>query len=234
VLVFAKHYATTRLERELSHIETIGLIGLALLLAILSWRFIEKPIRFKKGWWTFTRIWQGALVTVACFIALTITAAVTKGFPNRLPDYVQRGFTAIALNTPRSECFRNGASTKSAPEQFCQFGAENKQYSLLLWGDSHANMYLTALSKAAKDAGLTGYIATQTGCRATLVDQPNDLTDSAGAACAQFNNEVNAFLAENPSIRTVIIARLWGGGDSLDRTINLINQLVEQGKKSLW
>ena len=51
------------------------------------------------------------------------------------------------------------------------------------------------------------------------------------AACTQFNNEVNAFVAENPSIRTVIIARLWGGCDSLDRAINLINQLVEQGKK---
>jgi peptidoglycan/LPS O-acetylase OafA/YrhL len=74
VLIFAKHYATTRLARELSQLETVSLIGLALLLAILSWRFIEKPTRLKQGWWTFKRIWQGALLTVACFIVLTLAA----------------------------------------------------------------------------------------------------------------------------------------------------------------
>jgi peptidoglycan/LPS O-acetylase OafA/YrhL len=231
VLVFGKHFAKTRLDRELSHPENLALIGLALLLAILSWRFVEKPIRFKQGWWTTKRVWQGALLTVACFIVLTIAAAITKGFPNRLPDYVQRGFATVALNTPRSECFRNESSIKSASEQFCQFGAENQQPSLLLWGDSHANMYLSALSKAAKDAGITGYIATESGCRATLPDQPNDLKDSAGVACTNFNNEVNAFLANNPSIHTIIIARMWAGGDSSDRTFKLVNQLVEQGKK---
>lgn len=230
VWVFAKLYVTTRLERELSQTEIVSLIGLALMLAILSWRFVEKPIRFKKGWWNFKRLWQGALITMSCFIAVTIATAITKGFPNRLPDYVQRGFTAVAINTPRSECFRNEASTKQAPEQFCQFGADNTPPSLLLWGDSHANMYLSALSEAAKTSGQTGYIATQTGCRATLPNQPNDLTDSVGAACTQFNNEVNAFIASNPAIHTVIIARMWGGGDSLARTIKLINQLIEQGK----
>lgn len=230
VWVFAKLYANTRLERELSQAETVGLIGLALVLAVLSWRFVEKPIRFKNGWWSSKRVWQGALITLSGFIALTIAAAVTKGFPNRLPDYVQRGFAAVALNTPRGECFRNEASQKQAPEQFCQFGANNQQPSLLLWGDSHANMYLSALANAANATGKTGYIATQTGCRATLANQPNDLTGAAGVACTAFNNEVNAFVANNPHIRTVIIARMWGGGDSLHRTIQLINHLLEQGK----
>jgi peptidoglycan/LPS O-acetylase OafA/YrhL len=230
VWVFAKRYVNTRLERELSQAEIVGLIGLALVLALLSWQFVEKPIRFKKGWWSSKRIWQGALITLSGFIALTIAAAVTKGFPNRLPDYVQRGFAAVALNTPRGECFRNEASIKQAPEQFCQFGADNQQPSVLLWGDSHANMYLSALSQAAKISGKTGYIATQTGCRATLANQANDLTGSAGLACTAFNNEVNAFVANHPNIRTVIIARMWGGGDSLNRTIQLINHLIEQGK----
>lgn len=230
VWVFAKRYVNTRLERELCQIEIVGLIGLALVLALLSWQFVEKPIRFKKGWWSAKRIWQSALIILSGFIALTIAAAITKGFPNRLPDYVQHGFAAVALNTPRGECFRNEASIKQAPEQFCQFGADNQQPSVLLWGDSHANMYLSALSQAAKVSGKTGYIATQTGCRATLANQPNDLTGSAGVTCTAFNNEVNAFVANHPNIRTVIIARMWGGGDSLTRTIQLINHLLEQGK----
>ena len=228
VLVFAKEYVNTRLERPLSQFEIVELMSLALILAILSWRFVEKPTRFKKGWWSSKRIWQSALITLSAFITLTIAIAITKGFRNRLPDYAQRSFTNTVI--PRSECFRNEASEKQAPEQFCQFGAENTQASLLLWGDSHASMYITALSKAAKNAGLTGYIATQANCPATLANQPNDLTAAAGAACTQFNNEVNAFIANNPTIRTVIIARLWTGNDSFDRTIKLINYLIEQGK----
>ena len=230
VLVFAKLYVNSRLDRELSPLEIGSLIGLTVLLAFLSCRFIENPIRSNKVFWTSKRIWQGAFITLSGFIALTIFAAVTKGFPNRLPDYVQRGFKAVAVSTPRSECFRNDYSQKKATEQFCQFGIENQQPSILLWGDSHANMYLTALSKAAKDTGLTGYIATQSGCRATLRDQVNDLTGTAELACTAFNNEVNAFVANNPNIHTVIIARMWTGGDSITRTSQLVNHLVELGK----
>lgn len=230
VWVFAKLYVNTRLERELTEIETVCLIVLSLVLAVLSWQFVETPIRFKKGWWSSKRIWQGALATLSVFIALTISAAASKGFPNRLPDYTQPAFAAVALNTPRNECFRNAASIKQAPEQFCQFGADNQQPSLLLWGDSHANMYLSALTLAAKLKGVSGYIATQTGCHATLTNQPNDLKGSEGLACTGFNNEVNAFVTRHTDIQTVIVARMWGRGDSFDSTIQLIKTLVAQGK----
>lgn len=231
VWVFAKLYVNNRLERELLPFEIIGLIGLALILALISWWFVEKPIRFKKGWWSNRRIWQTASATLSVFIVFTILAAINKGFSNRLPDYIQRGFAAVALNTPRGECFRNEASIKQASEQFCQFGVSNQVPSLLLWGDSHANMYLTALSNATSRVGKTGYIATQTGCRATLPNQPNDLTGAAGLACTVFNNEVNVFIANNPNIQTIIIARMWIAGESFNRTLQLINQLVEQGKQ---
>lgn len=102
------------------------------------------------------------------------------------------------------------------------FTAENKQPSLLLWGDSHANMYLSALTLAAKMRSVSGYIATQAECRASLPNQPSDLTGTADVACRNFNNEVNIFLANNPPIRTVIIARQWLDGDSFNRTIQLL------------
>ena len=228
VWVFAKLYVNTRLERELTQLELVELIGLAVILALLSWRFIEKPTRFKSGWWSNKHLWQGALMTLGLFISFTIANAVTKGFPSRLPVFLQHSLVEAGVSTPRGECFRDHDSQKKAKEQFCQFGAENTQASVILWGDSHANMYLNAISKAAEHVGISGYIATQTGCRATLANQQNDLTASAGTACSQFNNEVNIFIENNPNIHTVIIARMWGGGDSLDRSINLIKYLVEK------
>jgi peptidoglycan/LPS O-acetylase OafA/YrhL len=235
ILVFGRQYATGRLERELSQHDIMALMLLALVMAVLSWKFVEKPIRLKTGWWTFKRTWQGALATLVCFIAFTVAAAITRGFPNRLPDYMQRGFLAVSAKAPRSdECFRDVTSKKQAPEQFCRFGAEGSAAgsppSLILWGDSHANMYSNTVSEAAKASGQAGYIAAQSHCRATLPDQGNDLKGAEGLSCTRFNNEVNAFIDGNPSIHTIIIARMWGDADSLDRTIKLINYLVDNGK----
>ncbi len=231
VWVFAKSYVNTRLDRELTQIEIVELIGLVVILAILSWRFVEKPTRLKSGWWSIKRLWQCALITLGLFISFTIANAVTKGLPNRLPVFLQHSLIEADTSTPRGECFRDSGAQKKAAEQFCQFGADNTQPSVLLWGDSHANMYLSAISKAAENVGVSGYIATQSGCRATLPDQYNDdLTGPAGIGCSQFNNEVNIFIKNNPSIHTVIIARIWSGGDSLNKTINLIKYLVKQEK----
>lgn len=230
VLVFARHYSTYYLNHELSNTELFALIVLVLLLSVLSWRFIEKPIRVKQGFWSKQKLYIANAMLITSFIALTISAAMTKGFPQRLPEYVQRGFAAVTLNTPRAECFRNETSTKSAPEAFCQFGNHTPP-NLLLWGDSHANMYLTALTLAANQMTMSGYIATQTGCRPTLADETNDLTGQAGLFCTAFNNEVNHFILNTPSIKTVIIARMWTDKTSMQKTVALIHHLIKQGKQ---
>jgi hypothetical protein len=101
---------------------------------------------------------------------------------------------------------------------------------LLLWGDSHANQYLSALSEAALAVGQGGLIATQSGCRATLSGQTSGLPASIAPACEHFNDEVNTLIAQTPSLHTVVIGRLWSADDSQKRTIALVRQLVQQGK----
>lgn len=234
VLVFGKQFVANHFQRELLPYETASLLLLAIIMALLSWKYVETPLRFKKQWWTFDRIWQGASVVLISYVAFTITTAINKGFPNRLPNYVQRAYKTTAQNTPKPECFRDESSKKSAPDAFCQFGLEvlpeGQSPNFLIWGDSHANMYLSALSEAAISVGQSGFIATQTGCRATLSNQPNDLTNEKGLACTYFNNEVNKLIDETPSINTIIIGRMWGGGESFNRTIDLIKNLLARKK----
>jgi peptidoglycan/LPS O-acetylase OafA/YrhL len=233
ILVLGKLYATARLDRELSQYELAALMLLSLVLGILSWKFVETPVRAKSGWWSSKRIWQGASVTLTCFIIFTITTAVTRGFTNRLPDYIQRELAAVNASMPRDECFRNNASEKKAPEQFCLFGAgipeAKSQPSLILWGDSNANMYLSAIPEAATTVGQAGYIATQSGCRAILPDQLDYFKDSISSGCAKFNIEVNAFIDNTPSIHTIIIAQVWTD-HSFNNTMLLIKHLVDKGK----
>jgi len=230
VLVFAKQYVQM-LERELSALELVGLFLLSLLMATLSWRFVEQPIRSRRGWWTARRLWSGVVVTLIIFFSVGLAIVATKGVPKRLPEYVQRASSAIFVNTPRDECFRRGDSTKDALEEFCSFGqgAVGKP-TLVLWGDSHANQYLSSVSDAAATAGLNGVIATQGGCRSTLPGQPTGLVSDASQGCERFNDEVNRFIAQSTSVRTVIIGRLWSPDASFGRTVELVKQLVSIGK----
>ena len=231
VLVFAKQYALT-LERELSVFELAGLLLLSLLLAALSWRFVELPVRSRHGWWTERRVWVGLACVMVLLLGITLPIIATKGAPQRLPDYVQRASVAVFLNTPRDECFRRSDSTKAAPEQFCSFGQSGGAApSLVLWGDSHANQYLTAVSQAAAEAGLTGVIATQGGCRSTLAGQPKELSFGISPGCEQLNAEVLAFITQNASVKTIILGREWNRLDeSFDRTVVLVRHLVKIGK----
>lgn len=226
VWVFAGQYVE---GRALSAVELWALATLSLVAAVLSWRFVEQPVRAKTGGWTVRRLWLGVAVVLLGTVAFGLWVVKTKGLPTRFPDYVQRASRAVFLNTPRDECFRRDDSTKDAAERFCHFGAAGEP-RLLLWGDSHANQYLSAVSDAAQTVGQGGLIATQSGCRATLTGEPSGLPAATASACEHFNDEVNTLLAQTPSLQTVVLGRLWSADASLQRTLALVKQLVAAGK----
>jgi len=229
VLVFARQWAD---GAELPMVERAGLLLLSVLLAVMSWRWVEQPVRTRGGWWSPGRVWLGVVAAWLLVLGLGLAVVKTRGFPTRFPDYVQRASGAVFFNTPRDDCFRRGDSSKDAPERFCLFGSPGAP-SLLLWGDSHANQYVSALSEAAQALGQGGLVATQSGCRATLSGQPSGLPASIASACEHFNDEVNALITQTPSLRTVVIGRLWGADASLQRTLALVKQLVNLGKTVL-
>lgn len=136
--------------------QVLGLAAMSLLAAVLSWRFVEQPIRARAGWWTARRLWAGVALLLLLVLAFGVWVVKTRGWPTRFPDYVQRASSAVFFNTPRDGCFRRGDSSKDAPERFCHFGAPGAP-SLLLWGDSHANQYLSALSMPLWRWGRAGW-----------------------------------------------------------------------------
>lgn len=233
VLVFACQYVQSP-SGDLTRGMLLGLVALSLVLAVLSWRWVEQPIRLRTGWWTARRLLGGVLTVWLLVLLFGVLVIKTRGVPQRLPDYVQRASAAVFFNTPRDECFRRGDSTKDAPEPFCHFGAGSSAHpQLLLWGDSHANQYLSALTDAALALGQGGLIATQSGCRATLPGQVTGLPESIAQTCAGFNDEVNTLLVQTPSIHTVVLGRLWSSDASFNRTVALVQQLARHGKRVL-
>lgn len=212
--------------RDISWIDQLGMFVLSFMLAGLSWRFIEQPIRMRRKWWTNQRIVYLTLICVFFVFCFGLANVAMNGMPFRLPSYVQRAAKATFLNTPRDECFRRGDSTKDAPEQFCVFGsASSINPELVLWGDSHANQYLTVVSDAATANNVSGIIATQSACSSKI----KKMMDEGDSACDDFNREVYQYVTNNTSIKTVILGKWWAGIDN-GPLLTLVRDLVKQKK----
>lgn len=213
---------------ELPH--KLLLVAASVALGWLSCKYIEQPVRQQRGFWRPSRLWIGYVLVLAALTAFTLAAVKTQGFPDRVPSYQQRVDLAKRVNTPRDECFRNAQSEKRASVPFCEFGAAAGPLvpDVVLWGDSHANQYLVPVSVAASQAGLHGIIATQSGCRAFLVETPGAY--GVPAACERFNQQVLGLVAQSGKPGVVVLARNWGGAASVGEAFALVRHLLAAGR----
>jgi peptidoglycan/LPS O-acetylase OafA/YrhL len=229
--VFAQQWASYS-GVSISSIDKLGLVALTIGLSYLSLRFIERPVRVLHDVWTTKRLWCLYGFSLLVLALFTLLAVKTRGFPQRVPDYQQRAELVRNTNTPRDECFRNSNSEKKAQPQFCEFGIPSTELvpSVILWGDSLANQYLEPISASAMRIGLHGMIATQSACRAMLIDKAGDSGISIG--CDRFNQEVLGVLKNHSQPSIVLLARNWGGAKSVTEVFTLIRSLLAAGKNS--
>jgi len=198
-----------------------------LALSILSYRYVEQPVRLRRDFWTQRRLLAGSGATFALLLAFIATAFLTGGFPSRLPDYLLSAEMARRTSTPRDECFRNANSAKKATEAYCSFGSEETagKPSAILWGDSFANQYLEPISAAAIDNGIHGLIATQSACRPLADDAVGN--SAAEQPCREFNRSTLAFVLNHAEPSIVVLAGNWDHGVEAS---SLADRLLAAGK----
>ena len=207
-----------------------GALATALVLSYLSYRYVESATRSRPGVWTAPRLWRSYCQALAGLTAFTLAAVSFHGFPQRVPDYQQRVDLALRVNTPHDECFRNAQSEKRDRRAFCSFGAlaPSAGPGAMLWGDSLANQYLEPISSATSRLGVSGLIATQSGCRAFLVTRADD--GRAPLDCERFDRQVFDFLGGPTGPQIVLLARNWGGAASVTEAMTLVRRLLASGK----
>jgi len=178
------------------------LVALSFLLAIASYIFIETPFR------------QGMMVrakrrlAVAGGAAMGLTAATAAlllggdGLPQRLRPDLRAILAEQDDHEPRIDtCF--GLSPENVRSgHLCRIGAQSGTPSFILWGDSHADAVLPAISEVAAREGRSGLFAGGRSCPPLL-----DVT-TPRAECKAFNDAVLA-LAARADIREVILEARW-------------------------
>jgi len=202
LIVVAKYYAGGELAAGVLWV----LVGLSVVVAALSWKFVEQPFRQKTGLFSNIRVFAPA-----CFAGgLLLTAGglsghFAEGFPGRWsPDVLQFAAAREHGNPDSERCHARDPEEllKNLP---CPLGPAGKP-QFLLWGDSHADALMPAFKALAEKHQISGWFASYGGCpplrSVYRLDQP------ARHKCKAFNDAVARLIAEN-KIKTVFLVSRW-------------------------
>ena len=194
-LVFGK----SMLLGEPDALQTVILVLTAILLAWLSWRFVEQPFLRKRllRWRVFAMggagMAAGAAVAGAVFLA--------RGFPVRFDAPAQAMFAQSQNYSPRQWECHNFLYDLRPYENNCVLGAAGAEPHTAIWADSHGVSLAFALSERLSPRGEAVMQITGSGCPPaqgySRLDQP---------LCADQNDITLAGLESDERIDTVIFA----------------------------
>ncbi len=209
VLVFARYY----FDREPSAMSSLWLVALTLIMAMLSYFYVETPIRgghvLKRK--TLFRL-SGAIL--AAFGLIGLLGVHTNGLPARFDSDVLK--YALAGDNENISQNVTGKTAQQCDDlvfpgvsgdKICRFGASPAAHpDFLLWGDSHAAALQGAVADMAVKNKMTGWNIIRSGCPA-LVDA--DRADHfVGYSCPAISEAVLDTIHRN-NIKNVLLVTRW-------------------------
>jgi peptidoglycan/LPS O-acetylase OafA/YrhL len=204
-----------RVFEGLDHRQSQALLfAMAIVLAVLSWRFVELPFRTKSWRTQRTVLFGGA--TAATLIVLIGSAifVVTQGLPSRFSAQA-REVAAYIDNDPADprDQYRNGICfITSETAKFQDFSMSQclpdkpQQKTLLLLGDSHAAAMWWGFNQLFANANIMQ--ATAAGCKPVLIQRPRQ-----HVACTQIMNYILKEYLPSHRVDAVLIEAHWDADD---------------------
>lgn len=196
----------------LSGWQTAVVLMASLLLAILSWRFVERPFRGDGA--LLTR--AGAFTTGAAALVLLAVAAAAglaaQGLPQRFPERVRAMEAYLRQDVVKlyraGSCFLRWDQDPGSYDSRQCLAPSGKPVALL-WGDSHAAHLWPGLSRASSFDLLQANYSTCPPVVDTDVSGLRHYTDIAWLRrCRAFNRQVQE-LIERQHIDVVILSAHW-------------------------
>lgn len=219
IIVFYKYYALQKLILDdYNKIDKLIIIAISIILATLTYYFIENPTR---------RIKINTKSFKPIFISLAISASSMLMIKLSEPPQ-ERGFTAQQLHYESYIGYRNQLSRAkycfptSKRNSFSYYikekciSTDEEKFNILLIGDSHAEHWYSALKSNLKE-NQTLSQATASGCRPILPYKGAD-------RCTDMLKWVLSELLKEQKFDRIILSSRWQAGDQL-LIKNIISEL---------
>ena len=199
-------------------VEFLPLIALALILAYLSWRFIENPIRNRKR---FSRRWifVGTAAATVAVLAISFVAGRTSVNESRTSPVSGVRFVDVSDRIEVNKGLDDSCNKFVANAPECSTAANPE---VLLWGDSYAMHLAQGLVSSPTRLAFTQQ--TLSACAPVLgwAHQNESYGRDQGRECLAHNDSVYEWLKTQYAIKTVILASPWDdalnpGGRGLDK-----------------
>jgi peptidoglycan/LPS O-acetylase OafA/YrhL len=202
------------LIRNAGPLEVGGMFAATFLCAILSWRYIEKPIR-KKVFLKSNRAFLSSMAAAGAAILITgILIIRTDGLPWRYPVEARAGETVINFGKSFGKQCLTRSFAQIANGELCSYGPQDDAAARgLVWGDSHAMALLPAYQELAAAHHMRLYLAMTSSCWPVLGMTNRALPELTQARCTNFNVAVESAIRRlDPSL--LILNAHWINADT--------------------
>ncbi len=208
---------------DLSKLERLLIVLPAFPLAWLTYRFVERPIRFGKGERNFGPKSVALFCAMAGVAALGLWTYYKGGFPSRFPPEIRALLQhehVPEVSYRYRKCFLD-LSRRDVPEfsaECVETPAQGEPYRplVLLWGDSHAAHLYPGFRHLQRR--LDFRLGQLTGC--APFDQPR-----ASELCRQANAAIEKRIAESKP-EVVVLAMRWSQQPDLETALRARVELL--------
>ena len=188
-------------------------------LAILSWRFIERPFRTRQLLPTDKKILWVALASLIITAIAGQQIRRLDGYPPRLPEAARNYALADTWTSYQSKCSKL-KEDEIRQGKLCEFGKQkDSKPALFLWGDSHAAAFSPAIKALAEQHEISVLYASMSSCPPIPGGERVDLEK-----CARFNTSILSTLLKS-DIKHVLLAGRWSAyiyGESTDSKVAML------------
>lgn len=213
---------------DLGGLLKIALIALSVLLAGLSWRFVETPVR-RRGAIPNLPVLGAAAAASAVALSSGLFIYVRDGVPDRFPPEIRTHIDASGdFYQDFSRC-RTPQTGAWAGVEICPIGPDGEP-RVLIWGDSHVRAFKEGLEQAAWEAETSALLIWNAGCPPLfgLAKAESSTTPAQDEACTATNRRIASALDSLEDARSLLLIGRWsyyadgtGSGRDMNNTIRL-------------
>lgn len=224
ILAFARHRSLEGPSPALM----AALVLLTMVLAYLSWRFVEKPFR-NRGKFGRTQVFAFSIAGSLLFFGIGFAGHKTDGMKAAKTTPQQMEVLKTVASSPkRAGCHTKGRDYRK-PQDACTFNVPNGEWAV--FGDSHAIELAYALANELQERGQGVRQFSFSGCA------PSYLRPDSNPGCSEWTRETVDFIVGTPQIRAVVVSyRIHSSlfGDHEGVYPRLPNEFTDAQRDAIW
>lgn len=180
------------------------LTGVALVLAYLSWRYVEQPFRTRRRF-SRQQVFALAACTSAAMLAVGLSGHFSHGFAGRYDSRVAQLQSPHAGDT--LGCNNARRLEQNNLTELCTLGMPDAPRKIAVLGDSHASSLSDALHAAGVEYGITFVPFNGNWCAPLYRFGTHEPTRNPG--CRRLMTAALDMVAERADIETVVLVAEW-------------------------